>query len=130
MSAASQGLSGKAAIVGVANTEQGLLPGRSPYELALEALKLAIDDAAIPKQQIDGLLTAGVGSVEMAKLAGLEPRVTGGLEYRAGGFVTQYAAMLIASGACETVARVFAHTPATSLDQLSGHIVYDQSKAW
>ena len=50
-------LSGKVAIVGVADTEVGLLPGRTPMELGVEAALAAIADAGLKKSDIDGLVT-------------------------------------------------------------------------
>ena len=50
-------LRGKVAIVGVADTEVGVLPGRTPMELGVEAALAAIADAGLEKNDIDGLVT-------------------------------------------------------------------------
>lgn len=50
-------LRGKVAIVGAADTEVGVLPGRTPMELCVEAGLKAIADAGLKKSDIDGLLT-------------------------------------------------------------------------
>ena len=50
-------LSGKVAIVGAADTEVGVLPGRTPMELGVEAALAAIADAGLRKSDIDGLVT-------------------------------------------------------------------------
>ena len=50
-------LRGKVAIVGVADTEVGALPGRTPMELCVEAALAAINDAGLGKDDVDGLLT-------------------------------------------------------------------------
>ena len=50
-------LSGKVAIVGAADTEVGVLPGRTPMELGVEAALAAIADAGLKKSDIDGLVT-------------------------------------------------------------------------
>lgn len=50
-------LSGKVAIVGVADTEVGVLPDRTPMELCVEAALKAIGDAGLKKSDIDGILT-------------------------------------------------------------------------
>ena len=50
-------LRGKVAIVGVADTEVGVLPGRTPMEMGVEAALAAIADAGLEKNDIDGLVT-------------------------------------------------------------------------
>ena len=50
-------LRGKVAIVGVADTEVGVLPGRTPMEMGVEAALAAIADAGLEKGDIDGLVT-------------------------------------------------------------------------
>tara|TARA_B110000503_G_scaffold49725_1_gene80705 strand:- start:414 stop:1589 length:1176 start_codon:yes stop_codon:yes gene_type:complete len=50
-------LRGKVAIVGVADTEVGVLPGRTPMEMGVEAALAAIADAGLGKGDIDGLVT-------------------------------------------------------------------------
>ena len=50
-------LRGKVAIVGAADTEVGVLPGRTPMELCVEAALAAIADAGLGKDDVDGLLT-------------------------------------------------------------------------
>ena len=49
--------SGKVAIVGAADTEVGVIPGRTPMELGVEAALAAIADAGLKKSDIDGLVT-------------------------------------------------------------------------
>lgn len=50
-------LRGKVAIVGVADTEVGVLPGRTPMEMGVEAALAAIADAGLEKNDVDGLVT-------------------------------------------------------------------------
>ena len=45
------------AIVGAADTEVGIVPGKSPTELCVEAALLAVEDAGLDKSQVDGLIT-------------------------------------------------------------------------
>jgi acetyl-CoA acetyltransferase len=100
----------RAALVGVGTTAQGELPGRSANEIAVEALRLALDDAGIEKSAIDGLITckgfgAGVGiDTQIGALAGLEPRYSATLEYGTCNFSLHLAAMAIASGFASTIA--------------------------
>ncbi len=44
-------------IVGIGNTPQGELPGKSANQIAVEAVVEALDDAGIDKSQVDGLIT-------------------------------------------------------------------------
>ena len=50
-------LRGKVAIVGAADSQVGILPGRTPTELCVEAAMAALKDAGIDKSQVDGLVT-------------------------------------------------------------------------
>ena len=52
-------LRGKVSIVGAFDTEVGVLPGRSPMQLAVEAALGAIADAGLTKEDVDGLVTCG-----------------------------------------------------------------------
>jgi acetyl-CoA acetyltransferase len=123
-----QPIADRVAAVGVGQTANGLLPGRGVYDLGIEALKAALADAGLGKDDLDGVLTRGLAPLQLAQVAGLAPRVTASLDYSAGGFTLEYAAMLIASGVCDTVACLHAHAPATRLDQLAGPIVYDPAQ--
>jgi acetyl-CoA acetyltransferase len=50
-------LRGKVALVGAADTAVGVVPGRTPMELCVEAALKAIADAGLEKSDVDGLLT-------------------------------------------------------------------------
>ena len=45
-------------IVGVGETEQGKIPGKSSFHFLSEASKLAIEDAGLNKADVDGVITA------------------------------------------------------------------------
>tara|TARA_B100001115_G_C15829778_1_gene413839 strand:- start:175 stop:1386 length:1212 start_codon:yes stop_codon:yes gene_type:complete len=45
-------------IVGVGETEQGKIPGKSSFHFLSEASKLAIEDAGLNKSDVDGVITA------------------------------------------------------------------------
>ena len=118
------------AIVGVGTTQQGLHPGRSAYHLGAEAFKAALADAGIEdRHRIDGVLTSaqlsGIDPARFSRHIGMNPRVTGDLDYSTAGFTTQYAAMLVATGACEMVACVYGRNIAGSMEDFSGIAVYD-----
>ena len=105
-------LRGRAAIVGVGTTEQGELPGRSANQIAIEALRLALDDAGIAKDSIDGLITCrsngGEGvDTQIGALAGLNPRYSATLDYGTCNFSLHLGAMAIAAGMASTVALVY-----------------------
>jgi len=48
---------GKVAIVGVGETAVGRVPGKTARELRIEAAKLALDDAGLTKDDVDGFIT-------------------------------------------------------------------------
>ena len=53
-------LRGKAAIVGIGEVPtRRTYPGRTTYSLCAEATRLAITDAGLRKEDIDGLVTRG-----------------------------------------------------------------------
>lgn len=118
------------AIVGVGTTRQGAHPERSANQLGLEAFKAAMADAGIEdRHRIDGMLTSrqlsGIDPAKFSQFVGMNPRVTGDLDYSTAGFTTQYAAMLIASGACEMVACVYGRNIPGTMRDFSGVSVYD-----
>ncbi len=122
----------KVAIVGVGTTRQGLHPGKTSYQLVVEAMKAALDDAGIrDKNRINGLIGArqfdgsGVDAVTLSRYLGLNPRVTGSLDYGTCGFSFHYAAMLVATGVCDLVACVYGRNPLGAMVDLSGAITYD-----
>ena len=110
----------RAAIVGVGVSRQGKLPGETPLSLAAEALRDALEDSAIAKDEIDGLLTMpGTTSPEGPKhyLAagerfGLNPMLTGSLSMGGAtcGALVQQAALAIEAGMANVVACVFGDT--------------------
>ena len=50
-------LRGQLAIVGAADTPVGVVPGKSPTELCVEAALAAMDDAGIDRSRVDGIIT-------------------------------------------------------------------------
>jgi acetyl-CoA acetyltransferase len=108
----------KSAIVGLGITEMGKVFGRSANSLAIEAIRLALEDAGLEKEDLDGLLIN----------AGVTNGIGLGLQ-NAGGFkklrllnhmnaagstasqMVQYASMAVQNGVANYVACVFADTP-------------------
>lgn len=111
------------AIVGVGATPQGKLPGATPLGLQVDAFRLALADAGLRKDEVDGLLTMpGTTTPEGARnylrlgeALGLAPRFTASLSM--GGatalVLMQLATQAIAAGAATTVACVFGDTART-----------------
>jgi len=103
---------GAAAIVGVGTTEQGELPGRSGNEIAVEAFRLALEDAGITKHEVDALITCrsygGFGiDTQIGAMIGLNPRFSATLEYGTCNFSLHLAVMAIAAGMATTVALTY-----------------------
>jgi len=105
-------LRGKVAIVGAADTQVGIVPDRSAADLCADAVLLALDDAGISKQQVDGLITCNAMSQPMlyhaeamAEYLQIFPRYC--MAVGAGGGTTftaiHQAASAIQSGMAETV---------------------------
>jgi len=105
-------LRGQVAIVGAADTEVGKVPHYGATALCVEAARLALDDAGITKDQIDGLVTCNsmaephmYHAEAIAEYLQIFPRYC--VTANAGGGTTfsvlQNAASAIATGVCETV---------------------------
>jgi acetyl-CoA acetyltransferase len=108
-------LRGVMAIVGAADTRVGLVPDLTSAQLQTEAARLALADAAISKDQIDGLISCNA-SVErgplktfhaemVAELLGIRPRfcLTGAVGGALPVLMMEHAAAAIAAGRCNTV---------------------------
>ena len=107
-----ESLRGKVAIVGAADTEVGVVPHLSATQMYVKAAKLALEDAGITKEDVDGLITCNswvepyLYHAEMiAEYMQIFPRYC--LNVATGGGTTlaimQHAATAIASGVCNTV---------------------------
>jgi acetyl-CoA acetyltransferase len=117
------------AIVGVGVTPQGTLPGTTPLGLQVDAFRLALADAGLEKDEIDGLLTMpGTTAPErdrnylrLGEALGLQPRLTASLSMggATGLVLLQLARDAIASGAASTVACVFGDTARTGGSRFS-----------
>jgi acetyl-CoA acetyltransferase len=98
--------------------------------LGVDAFRAALADAGIEdRHRVDGVLTSrqlsGIDPIEFCRNVGLNPRVTGDLDYSTGGFTTQYAAMLIATGTCDMVACVYGRNVGGAMGDFSGVATYD-----
>ena len=61
-------IKGKCAIVGLGVTAMGKVYGRSASDFAAEAIHIALEDAGLKKEEVDGLLINANMSPEMSPL--------------------------------------------------------------
>lgn len=97
-------LSGKAAIVGVAESDEiGNVPHKSPLAHHAEAAVNALDDAGLQLADVDGMFTAGWSTLDVAEYLGIQPRFTDSTSVGGSSFVIHvaHAMAAIAAGYCE-----------------------------
>jgi acetyl-CoA acetyltransferase len=115
-------LRGAAAIAGLGITPQGRVYGTNAIGFAVDAVRLALEDAGLTRTDLDGLLLnpgltwndLGMGSFGLSQALGLRDlRLTATMNL--GGATAcamiQHAAQAIAAGLCHTVACVFSDSP-------------------
>ena len=98
-----ESISGKAAIVGVAESDQiGKVPDKPAIMLHAEAARNALAEAGLTKHDVDGLFTAGVSTLEVGEYLGIAPCFTDGTAVGGSSFVIHvaHAALAIANGWC------------------------------
>jgi len=100
-------LTKKSAIVGVAESECGVVPHRTPLELIAQATKKALDDAGLAKNEINALFNAGLpmmSTVQLGEYLQIEPRYTDTTQTGGASFEmhVQHATAAIATGLCHT----------------------------
>ena len=111
-------IKGKCAIVGLGVTPMGKIYGRNATSFAAEAIKLALDDAGLRKEDVDGLLVNANLSHE------INPMLQMSLGFQdlallnvmsaygsTSGTMIQYAAMAIEQGLANVVVLVYADAP-------------------
>jgi acetyl-CoA acetyltransferase len=115
-------LRGATAIVGLGITPQGKVYGQSALGFAVDAVRLALDDAGLERDDLDGLVLnpglswndLGMGSFQLQQAMGLRDlrlSATMGLGGATACATIQHAAQAIAAGLCTTVACVFSDAP-------------------
>lgn len=118
-------LRGKAAIVGFGELPtRRVYPGRSTNSLLAEAAKIAIADAGLRKEQIDGLITraAEVDVMQFAEYMGLRPVFcNGAVQHGAtGAFAVTMSAAAIDAGLASAVLCVFGGSRDPSMARAGG----------
>ena len=102
-------LSGAAAIAGIGATEFSKDSGRTELQLAAEAVRACLDDAGVPPEDVDGLVTFTMDSnteVAVAREVGVgELSFFSRIHYGGGAAcaTVQQAAMAVATGAADVV---------------------------
>jgi acetyl-CoA acetyltransferase len=115
-------LRGAAAIVGLGITPQGKVYGNTPLGFAVDAVRLALEDAGLERTDLDGLLLnpglswndLGMGSFQLQQALGLRDlrlSATMGVGGATACAMIQHATQAIAAGLCSTVACVFSDAP-------------------
>ena len=112
------------AIVGVGATSQGEIPDKNGNEIAGDAFKLALADAGLKKEEIDGFITCksfgGLGvDTQIAPLLGLDLRYSASLDYGTASFSLHLAAMVIAAGFADVVACLYGTNQRTSRNRFA-----------
>ncbi|WP_134705120.1 acetyl-CoA acetyltransferase [Ammoniphilus sp. YIM 78166] len=89
-----------AAIVGVAESDLGELPGKNVLQLQAQAAKRALDDAGFTKDDVDALFTtanwAHFPQLMLGEYLGIKPRYTGGTNIGGSSFESHVAHALVA----------------------------------
>jgi acetyl-CoA acetyltransferase len=115
-------LRGATAIAGLGITPQGKVYGSNAVGFAVDAIRLALDDAGLAREDVDGLLVnpglswgdMGMGSFQLQQALGLRDlrlTATMNLGGATAGAMIAHAAQAIAAGVCTTVACVFSDAP-------------------
>ena len=125
-------LRGKLAIVGAFDTEVGVVPGKSPTELCVEAALGAMADAGIDRSQVDGIITCNAfaepimyHAEAMAEYLQIFPRYC--LSVNTGGGTTftvlHHAASAIATGMADVIVISMADSLRSSMTREHARLV-------
>ena len=113
-------LRGAVAIVGVGQAGCGEARGRTEMEILAEASRLAVADAGLTMDQIDGLATASSSSamwgLSVVEYLGLRPRFVDSTMIGGSSFVAHMmpAMLALASGQCDAVLVCYGSTQRTA----------------
>src|SRR5512144_588898 len=113
---------GQVVIAGIGHTEFGKLPGRGTISMNIEAVRKALEDAGVEKDQVDALFVKfPTSSFEMmygqklAEAMGMMPRIGGVWDQggAANASMIGFASLAIEAGQCEIAVVCFADNPKT-----------------
>jgi acetyl-CoA acetyltransferase len=119
-------LSGQTVIAGIGQTAFGKLVGRDTVSLNVEAIRHALNDAGVDKDEVDALyVKAPTSRFEMmyaqklAEALGIQPRIGGVWDHGGASNISMIsmAAMAIDAGQCEVAIVALADNPATGTRQ-------------
>ena len=122
-------ISGRTAIAGVGTTAFGKLPGSTAWGLQAEAVRLALEDAGLAKDDVDGLFTEPQFSEplllhghNLGRYLGLKTNYLSTISIGGATACTlvQQAAMAIGAGLCEVAVCVYGENAKTGLPMLFG----------
>jgi acetyl-CoA acetyltransferase len=122
---------GRIAIAGLGVTPQGKVFDRSHVGFAVEAVRLALEDAGLERRDLDGLLlnpglawgNAAMGSFMLQQALGLRDlRLSASMNLggATASAMVQQAALAITAGLCTTVACVFSDRPLRPPEERTG----------
>jgi acetyl-CoA acetyltransferase len=125
-------LRGATAIAGLGVTPQGKVYGSNAVGFAVDAVRLALDDAGLRREDLDGLLVnpglswgdLGMGSFQLQQALGLRDlklTATMNLGGATASAMIAHAAQAIAAGTCRAVACVFSDAPLKPPSPKSGN---------
>lgn len=121
----SESLRGRAAVVGVAESDLGEVgPDLSPLDLMGQATTRALKDAGLEKADIDGLFSASpyyfMPTLSVGEYLGIRPRYSDATNMGGSSFISHlfHAAEAIESGLCETALVVYGSTQRSSSGRL------------
>ena len=123
-------LSKSVAIVGVAESELGKVPGKSALELQAQAAKLALDEAGLKLSEVDGVFAHTddrFSSLQVSEFLGLRPRFVDSTNV--GGMSNllhvQRAMAAIAAGMCEVALITYGSTQLSDGSRKGGAVAAD-----
>lgn len=123
--------SGDIAIVGIGESEQGSVPGRSVLQLQSDAIHAALGDAGLSVRDVDGVFCTGLPrypSLLVAEYNGIAPIVysdsteAGGASFE---FFVEHACAALAAGLCRTALIVYGSTQRSSRSRRLSGVVPD-----
>lgn len=113
------------ALVGVAESDLGRVPGKTAIQLAAEASRAALEDGGLKKSDVDGLFTFGfgrMGGVQFGEYLQIQPRYSDS-SYMGGSTPVAFvghAAAAISAGLCSVALVAYGSTQASDGERRLG----------